>query len=154
MGYCPEYDSFWFEQTGFEFINYLIRLHGRTAQEAKQKTQHALELVGMVEETSIEECRTVFEINYFGAVRMVRAVLPGMREQRSGLIINTSSVAGHLAVPYEAHYCAMKLAVDIFTRALRQEVRPFGIRCVVVAPGYVRTSFYDVLRRPAGELDA
>ena len=51
MGYCPEYDSFWFEQTGFEFINYLSRLHGMAAQEAEQKTQHALELVGMVEDS-------------------------------------------------------------------------------------------------------
>ena len=110
-------------------------------------------LVGMVEETSIEECRLVMEINYYGAVRMVREALPAMREQGSGLIINTSSVAGHLAVPYEAHYCAMKLAVDSFTRALRHEVRPFGIDAVVMAPGYVRTSFYDVLRRPSEELD-
>lgn len=111
-------------------------------------------LVGMVEETLLAECKAMFETNYFGTVRMIRAVLPVMREQGEGLIINTSSVAGHIGVPYEAHYCACKLAIDSLTRALRYEVASFGIDVCVVAPGYVRTSFYDVLREAEGQLDA
>ena len=69
-------------------------------------------LVGMVEETSLEECKAVFEANYFGVVRMIRGALPVMREQGSGLIINTTSVAGNIGVPYEAHYCATKIAIE------------------------------------------
>jgi len=111
-------------------------------------------LVGMVEETSLAECKAVFETNYFGVVRMIRAVLPVMREQGSGLIINTSSVAGNIGVPYESHYCASKLAIEGLTRALRYEVASFGIKAVVVAPGYVRTNFYSVLRQATEQLEA
>lgn len=109
-------------------------------------------LVGMVEETSLDECRVVFETNYFGTVRMIRAVLPTMREQGKGLIVNISSVAGHIGVPYEAHYCASKLALDCLTRALRYEVAAFGISVCVVAPGYVRTPFYDSLAQAKRKL--
>jgi len=103
-------------------------------------------LVGPVEETSIEEARAVFETNYFGVIRMTRAALPIMRRQRRGLVVNTSSVAGCIGVPFEAHYCATKLALASLTAALRHEVAPFGIKAVVVTPGYVRTSFYSALR--------
>lgn len=111
-------------------------------------------LVGPVAETSLAECREVFETNYFGTVRMIRAVLPTMRAQRHGLIVNVGSVAGHLAVPFEAHYCASKLALDSFSRALRHEVSPFGIKVVVVDPGYVRTRFHEVVGRGSECLDA
>ncbi len=111
-------------------------------------------LLGPVEETSLEEARAVFEVNYFGAIRMINAVLPIMRRQRSGLIVNTSSVAGNVGVPFEAHYCATKLALASLTLGLRQEVGPFGIQVVLVAPGYVRTGFYDRLRTASGRLQA
>lgn len=111
-------------------------------------------LLGTVEETTMDECRGVFETNYFGTVRMIRAVLPIMRLQGTGLIVNTSSVAGHIGVPYEPHYCASKLALDGLTRALRYEVAAFGIDVCVVAPGYVRTPFYDRLRTAAERLPA
>ena len=108
--------------------------------------------VGMVEETSIEEARALFETNYFGTVRMIRAALPIMRAQGSGLIINVSSVAGNIGVPYEAHYCASKLAIASLTRALRWELAAFGVQVVVVSPGCVRTPFYAVLGKPAAPL--
>jgi NAD(P)-dependent dehydrogenase (short-subunit alcohol dehydrogenase family) len=111
-------------------------------------------LLGPVEETSLEEARAVFEVNYFGAIRMINAVLPIMRRQRSGVIVNTSSVAGNVGVPFEAHYCATKLALASLTLGLRQEVAPFGIQVVLVAPGYVRTGFYDRLRTASGRLKA
>jgi len=109
-------------------------------------------LVGPVEETSIDEAKAVFETNYFGVIRMTRAALPIMRRQRRGLVVNISSVAGCLGVPFEAHYCATKLAIASLTAALRHEVAPFGIKAVVVTPGYVRTSFYTGLRTAAGRI--
>jgi len=111
-------------------------------------------LVGPVEETSLSECRDVFETNYFGVVRMIRAALPTMRAQRKGLIINVGSVAGHLAVPFEGHYCASKLALDSLSRALRYEVSAFGIKVVMVDPGYVRTGFHQVVGHAGQRLEA
>jgi NAD(P)-dependent dehydrogenase (short-subunit alcohol dehydrogenase family) len=114
----------------------------------------AFGLLGPVEETSLAECQALFEVNYFGVVRMLRAALPLMRAQRSGLIINVGSVAGHIAVPFEAHYCATKHALDSLTRALRHEVHPFGVRVVMLAPGYVHTNFYDSVRQANDCLEA
>jgi NAD(P)-dependent dehydrogenase (short-subunit alcohol dehydrogenase family) len=102
-------------------------------------------LVGTLEETSLEEARALFGVNYFGAVRMIRAALPVMREQRSGTIVNVGSVAGNIGVPFEAHYCAAKAALESMTKALRYEVGPLGIRVTLVAPGFVRTGFYASL---------
>ena len=107
-------------------------------------------LVGMVEETSIEQARAVFETNYFGTVRVIRAALPIMRGQGRGLIVNTTSTAAYVGVPFEAHYCASKAAVAGLTRALRYELAAFGIEVVLISPGYVRTPFYDVMRRATG----
>jgi NAD(P)-dependent dehydrogenase (short-subunit alcohol dehydrogenase family) len=97
-------------------------------------------LIGSSEETSIEESKELFETNFFGVLRMVQAVLPFMREQRSGRIINLSSVVGFLPAPYMGIYSASKHALEGYSESLDHEVRQFGIRVSVVEPGFTRTN--------------
>lgn len=96
-------------------------------------------LVGALEEFSLEEAKAQFETNFFGIVRMVAAVLPTMRRERRGHIVNISSGAGITAQPFAGIYTATKFATEGYTEALRHELRPFGIRVSVVAPGWCRT---------------
>jgi NAD(P)-dependent dehydrogenase (short-subunit alcohol dehydrogenase family) len=96
---------------------------------------------GAIEDTTIEEAHSQFETNFFGVHRMCRAVLPRMREQRSGRIVNMSSLGGLVSVPFQAMYCASKFAVEAYTEALRMEVRPFGIQVAMIEPGDFATSF-------------
>jgi NAD(P)-dependent dehydrogenase (short-subunit alcohol dehydrogenase family) len=98
-------------------------------------------VAGAVEDTTIEEARGQFETNFFGVVRVCRAVLPVMRRQGGGCLVNVSSIAGVIGVPFQAFYTASKFAVEGFTEALRMEVAPFGIRVVLVEPGDFRTGF-------------
>lgn len=96
---------------------------------------------GAVEEVTMSEARRQFETNFFGAVRLIQLVMPGMREQRWGRIVNLSSVGGRLVFPGGGFYHATKFAVEAISDALRFEVRPFGIDVVVVEPGLIRTEF-------------
>jgi NAD(P)-dependent dehydrogenase (short-subunit alcohol dehydrogenase family) len=97
------------------------------------------ELAGAIEETSLDEARAQFDTNFFGVVRMVRAALPRMREQRSGRVVNVSSLAGLATAPFMGMYSASKFALESFTAALRIEVRPFGIHVSAVEPGFLDT---------------
>src|SRR5262245_47487212 len=85
------------------------------------------ELAGALEETSIDETKAQFETNFFGVVRMVKAVLPSMRQQKQGKIINVSSLAGVSSIPFMGFYSATKFALEGYTKALRMEVSPFNI---------------------------
>lgn len=96
-------------------------------------------LAGAVEDTTIGEAKAQFETNFFGALRVCRAVLPTMRSQRSGYIINISSIAGLIALPFQGMYSATKSAIEGLTEALSLEVKPFGIHVVAVEPGDCRT---------------
>ncbi|MDH4312213.1 MAG: SDR family oxidoreductase, partial [Gammaproteobacteria bacterium] len=98
-------------------------------------------LAGAIEDTSVEEARRQFETNFFGMHRMCRAVLPQLRAQRCGRIVNLSSLGGLVSVPFQAMYCASKFAVEAYTEALRMEVRPFGIHVAMVEPGDFATRF-------------
>lgn len=98
-------------------------------------------IAGSVEETSVEEARAQFETNYFGALRMCRTVLPGMRAKGSGLIVNMSSIAGLVSTPFQVHYCASKFALEGLAEGLRMEVKPFGIKVALVEPGDFKTGF-------------
>ncbi len=107
-------------------------------------------LAGAVESTSIAEAREQFETNFFGTMRVCRAVLPAMRLQGRGHILNVSSIAGRIGVPFQGIYSATKFAVEGFTEALRLEAAPLGIRVVLIEPGDFRTGFTANRSRAAG----
>jgi len=99
-----------------------------------------MSMVGAVEETSVTEAAALFDTNVFGVLRMVRAVLPHMRKQRHGRIVNVSSVLGFLPAPYMGLYSASKHAVEGLSETLDHEVRQFGIRVTLVQPSYTKTN--------------
>jgi NAD(P)-dependent dehydrogenase (short-subunit alcohol dehydrogenase family) len=96
-------------------------------------------LISAAEETTVEEARDLFETNFFGVMRMTQAVLTTMRSQRAGRIINISSVLGFLPAPFMSIYAATKHAVEGYSESLDHEVRSFGVRVIVVEPGFTRT---------------
>jgi NAD(P)-dependent dehydrogenase (short-subunit alcohol dehydrogenase family) len=98
--------------------------------------------VGAVEETTDDELRSLFELHFFAPVALTRAVLPHMRAQRSGAIVQMSSVGGQITAPGFGAYCATKFALEGLTQALRDEVAPFGIRTLIVEPGAFRTGLF------------
>jgi NAD(P)-dependent dehydrogenase (short-subunit alcohol dehydrogenase family) len=100
-----------------------------------------LGVAGAAEESSVEQARALFETNLFGSIRMTRAVLPHMREQRSGRIINVSSIVGLIPVPYMALYASSKHALEGYSESVDHEVREHGVRVLLVEPGFTKTSF-------------
>jgi short-subunit dehydrogenase len=100
-------------------------------------------LIGAAEESSITQAQSLFDINVYGILRATNAVLPIMRKQRSGRIINISSVAGFLPGPYTALYNATKHAVEGYSESLDHELRTFGIRVSLVEPVFTRTGLGD-----------
>lgn len=99
--------------------------------------------VGCVEEVTDEQIHAVFETNFFGPMRVIRAVLPAMRERNSGTIINVSSVAGRLSAPAYVQYHSSKWALECATETLAIEVKQFGIRVAAVEPGFFITPILD-----------
>jgi NAD(P)-dependent dehydrogenase (short-subunit alcohol dehydrogenase family) len=117
---------------------------------------------GSIEETSIEQAYKQVETNFWGAVKMTRAILPELRRQRSGKIITIGSLAGIVGVPFQGYYSASKHALEGFYKSLRIEVRPFNIKVSMVEPGFFKTNLhhtfeyaepsingYDTLRKNA-----
>lgn len=102
---------------------------------------------GAIEDTSMAEAKEQFETNFFGTLRVCRAVLPRMRARGDGRIINVSSIGGLIAVPFQGMYCASKFALEGMTEALRLEVKAFGIKVTLVEPGDFRTAFTENRRR-------
>jgi NAD(P)-dependent dehydrogenase (short-subunit alcohol dehydrogenase family) len=98
-------------------------------------------IAGAIEDTSAAEAQAQFETNFFGTHRVCRAVLPHMRAQGAGHIINISSLAGRIALPFQGFYSATKFAIEAYTESLRMEVRPFGIVVSMIEPGDFATSF-------------
>lgn len=108
--------------------------------------------VGAVEETTEEELRAIFEVHVFGPAALVRAVLPTMRGQGSGAIVQMSSFGGQVAYPGFSAYCATKFALEGFSEALAPEVAPFGIKVLIVEPGAFRTGFSGGALAQSGEM--
>jgi NAD(P)-dependent dehydrogenase (short-subunit alcohol dehydrogenase family) len=106
------------------------------------------------EESSIDQARSIFETNFFGLVRMTRAVVPHMRRQGNGRIINIGSVLGFLPMPYGALYAATKHAVEGYSESLDHELRTRGIRVSVIEPAYTKTPCDANFMEPDAKLDA
>jgi NAD(P)-dependent dehydrogenase (short-subunit alcohol dehydrogenase family) len=106
------------------------------------------------EESSIEQAKSIFETNFFGVVRMTRAVVPYMRQQGGGRIINIGSVLGFLPMPYGALYAATKHAIEGYSESLDHELRTRGIRVSIVEPAYTKTPFDANFLEPDATLDA
>jgi NAD(P)-dependent dehydrogenase (short-subunit alcohol dehydrogenase family) len=105
------------------------------------------------EESSIEQAWSIFDTNFFGIVRMTRAVVPHMRRQGSGRIINIGSVLGFLPMPYGALYAATKHAIEGYSESLDHELRTRGIRVSVIEPAYTKTQFDANFLAPDSKLD-
>lgn len=107
-------------------------------------------ILGAVEEFSLSEVKTNFEVNFFGLLNIIQEVLPHMRKQRSGHIINMSSISGTVTGPSQSIYSATKASVIMLSEALSEEVAPFGIKVTAICPGGVRTDFLDQssMKRP------
>ena len=105
------------------------------------------------EESSIDQAKAIFETNFFGLIRMTRAVLPYMRRQGNGRIINIGSVLGFLPMPYGALYAATKHAVEGYSESLDHELRTRGIRVSVIEPAYTKTQFDANFLAPDSKLD-
>lgn len=97
-------------------------------------------ITGPIEDTPTDEMRNVFNTNFFGAIDVMKGVLPQMRTQQSGLIINVTSIAGYMGLPFRGLYSATKGALELVTEATRMEVREFGIEVTNVAPGDFATN--------------
>jgi NAD(P)-dependent dehydrogenase (short-subunit alcohol dehydrogenase family) len=111
-------------------------------------------LSGAVEDFPEEQARTALETNFWGPVRMARLVLPGMRAQGSGVIVNISSITGRLpAFPCYGFYAAGKHAIGALSESLAAEVAPFGVRVVCIEPGYYDTALSDTVDQMAAQLD-
>jgi NAD(P)-dependent dehydrogenase (short-subunit alcohol dehydrogenase family) len=111
-------------------------------------------LLGGAEETSVAEARAQFETNLFGTLRMINAVLPVMRAQGSGRIVNVGSVLGFLPGPYMALYTASKHAIEGYTETLDHEIREFGLRAVLVEPSFTHTKLGSNAKHVAASIPA
>lgn len=96
---------------------------------------------GAIEFTELEDAKKQFDVNIFGAVNVTKAVLPSMRERGKGCIVNVSSMAAPAAIPFQAYYSASKSAIQSWSLALLNEVRPFGIKVITILPGDIKTGF-------------
>jgi NAD(P)-dependent dehydrogenase (short-subunit alcohol dehydrogenase family) len=104
--------------------------------------------MGAVEETPVDVFRAVMETNFFGALRCMQAVLPGMREQRSGCIVNVSSVAGRFSGAPQAPYSSSKFALEALSECLAQEMKVFSVRVAIVEPGVIATPIFGKVGQP------
>ena len=132
-------------------VNELLRLEGRIDL-LVNNAGFGVAPAG-AEESSIDQARSIFDTNFFGVVRMTRAVVPYMRKQGGGRIINIGSVLGFLPMPYGALYAATKHAIEGYSESLDHELRTRGIRVSVIEPAYTKTTFDANFLEPDAKLD-
>ena len=140
----PDFDAFKLvklnvidEESIKEAINTIIKNEGRIDVLLNNA---GVGITGPIEETPNEEIKNAFDTNFNGPINVMKAVLPFMRKQNSGLIINVTSIAGYMGLPYRGIYSATKGALELVTEALRMETKDFGIKITNVAPGDFATN--------------
>jgi len=104
-------------------------------------------LFGCLEDLSMEELKAQFETNFFGVVRVSQAVIPVMRKQKSGNIVNVSSVAGRIGFPVSPAYISSKFALEGLSESMRYELSPFGINIIIIEPGVIKTNFMSSVKK-------
>ena len=110
-------------------------------------------LFGSLEDISLEEIKAQFETNFFGVIRVTQQVLPVMRKQNSGTIVNVSSVGGRIGVPVLSAYQSTKFALEGLSESMSYELEPFGIRVVIIEPGFIRTNIINSSTSAKKDLD-
>ena len=111
-------------------------------------------LMGSVEDSSIDEIKAQFETNFFGAIRVIKEVIPIMRKQRTGTIVNVSSVAGRIGFPMGSAYVSSKFALEGLSESMSYELKQFGIKIVLIEPGVINTNFALVTPKKALEANS
>lgn len=111
-------------------------------------------LMGSVEDSSLDEIKAQFETNFFGAIRVIKEVIPIMRKQRSGTIVNVSSVAGRIGFPMGSAYVSSKFALEGLSESMSYELKQFGIKIVIIEPGVINTNFAFVTPKKALEANS
>ncbi|MBI3640413.1 MAG: SDR family oxidoreductase [Thaumarchaeota archaeon] len=104
-------------------------------------------LFGCLEDISMEELKAQFETNFFGVVRVSQAAIPVMRKQKSGIIVNVSSVAGRIGFPVSPGYISSKFAIEGLSESMRYELSPFGINVIIIEPGVIKTNFMSSTKK-------
>jgi NAD(P)-dependent dehydrogenase (short-subunit alcohol dehydrogenase family) len=111
-------------------------------------------LMGSVEDSSLDEIKAQFETNFFGAIRVIKEVIPIMRKQRTGTIVNVSSVAGRIGFPMGSAYVSSKFALEGLSESISYELKQFGIKMVLIEPGVINTNFAFVTPKKALEANS
>ena len=111
-------------------------------------------LMGSVEDSSLDEIKAQFETNFFGAIRVIKEVIPIMRKQRTGTIVNVSSVAGRIGFPMGSAYVSSKFALEGLSESMSYELKQFGIKIVLIEPGVINTNFAFVTPKKALEANS
>jgi NAD(P)-dependent dehydrogenase (short-subunit alcohol dehydrogenase family) len=106
-------------------------------------------LMGSVEDSSLDEIKAQFETNFFGAIRVMQKVIPIMRKQRSGMIVNVSSIAGRIGFPMGSAYVSSKFALEGLSESISYELKQFGIKIILIEPGVIKTNFTMVTPKKA-----
>ena len=126
-------------------INEITKKHGRIDVVVNNAGYGS---TGAVEDFSMEEIKAQFETNFFGVIRVIQSVLPLMRRQKGGTIVNISSIGGRIAFPFSPFYASTKFAIEGLSEALRYEVAQFGIKVILVEPGLIKTNFFENVKKP------
>ena len=105
-------------------------------------------LFGALEEISIDEAKKQFETNFFGAIRTIKEVLPTLRKQKNGIIINVTSLAGVVGIPAECIYVSTKFALEGLSESISYELQPYGIKVIIIEPGVINTNFVPNIKFP------